>query len=243
LSEGICGDGPSVSQISPSILEKIDAALVSPDVQRDKYPEDDSEFPYMRHAPWRSVEEGIQKRHVKGRQAFRNRRRLVKRGGFLDGPPELSISAEQAEWESDEKGSKLWEERRTLWWKIEAERMFMWDIAGVLEAEQSNQVREWRIRHLEIPFIRTPHRGDGRVIMLRLPDNQEAIQEMVAKNPLFQEGKYREMWLHHLDPERIRERHRRQSADRQAVLERCQIEAQHQAETARRISTGNPRGL
>jgi hypothetical protein len=201
-------------------LEIIDAALGRPDIQWDKYPEDDTEFPYRTRAPWRSVEEGIQKRHVKGRQAFRNRKRLVKRGEYIDEPPELSISPERAEWESVEKGSKLWEERRALHWKIEAERMFMWDIGGDLEAEQSDQDREWKLRHLEIPSIRAPHRGDGRVSMLRLPDNQQAIQEMVTKNPLFQEGKYRERRLDHLDPERVRERLRKQSADRQAVLER-----------------------
>jgi hypothetical protein len=125
-TEGVCEDDPSIT----SVLEKIDAAIEKPDIQRDQT-----------HGAWRSVAEGIRKRHVKGRQAFRNRRRLVKRGEFLDDPPELSISAEQAEWESVEKGSKLWEERRTLWWKFEAERMFTWDWAGDLETEQADKDR------------------------------------------------------------------------------------------------------
>jgi hypothetical protein len=96
----------------------------------------------------------------------------------------------------------------------------MWNSGGDLEAEESDQVREYRPRHLEIPFIRYPHRGDGRRSMLELPDNQVAIQEMVAKNPLFQEGKYKERWLDHLDPQRLRDRIHKQVEERQAVLGR-----------------------
>jgi hypothetical protein len=47
-----------------------------------------------------------------------------------------------------------------------------------------------------------------------LPDNQEAVREMVARNPLFKEAKWWSLWLDKLDPERTRERNRRLEEDR-----------------------------
>jgi hypothetical protein len=119
------------------------------------------------------VKERIEKRHVKGRKAFRYRKWQVKRGEYDDSPPELSTMPEQAEWESVEKGSKLWVERRAIFWKIEAERMSpFFDTSRDLGIEEDDREREWKLRHLEIPFIRFerefPAKGCGQVGQLSL---------------------------------------------------------------------------
>jgi hypothetical protein len=106
-----------------------------------------------------------------------------------------------------------------------------WGTRGDLSLEEKDRKREWKLRHLEIPFLRYPQRDEACQSILRIPDNQEAIQKMVAKNPLFQEGKWRDKWLDFKDPERVRERLRKQEADSREVLARMetwQIEAQRQ---------------
>jgi hypothetical protein len=238
LSEGICGDDPSVI---------FDAALQRPILDGGRDPEDSSEKLWTARrsqSTWRSLEEGNRIRRVEGHQRFRKRRRLVKRKEYFEEPVDLSISAEQAEWESVEKGSKLWEERRALYWKLEAQRMehhSSWDEVGDLEDEKEDQEREWTLRHLEIHFIRLPHGEDGRTNMWKLPDNQEPIREMVEKNPLFKEGRYREMWLDHQDPSRVQKRIDQQLRDHKAVvdrMERWQIVAQQEQEAERRKRSG-----
>jgi hypothetical protein len=47
--------------------------------------------------------------------------------------------------------------------------------------------REWMLKHLEVPFLRYPRREENAVQIMDLPDNQEAVQEMEARNPLFKE--------------------------------------------------------
>jgi hypothetical protein len=63
---------------------------------------------------------------------------------------------------------------------------------------------------------------------LDIPDNQEAIQEMVARNPLFKKQKWKEPWLDRLHPERVVERNQRLAAERRILLERWQAEGQRQ---------------
>jgi hypothetical protein len=140
---------------------------------------------------WRSVKQGVEKRHVKRHQAFRNRRRRINRGEYEESL-RTSPLAEQADWESVEKGSKLWLERQALFWKIEAERMFeFFGTKGDLSLEIEDQKWEWKLRHLEIPFIRYPRRDEVCQCKLRLADNQETIQAMIERNPLFKE----QVWM------------------------------------------------
>jgi hypothetical protein len=63
--------------------------------------------------------------------------------------------------------------------------------------------------------------------MIDLPDNQEAVQEMVAKNPLFKEQKWRDLWLDKLHPERVVERNARQAENWRALQERWKEIAQN----------------
>jgi hypothetical protein len=101
LSEGICEDDP------PEVSAILDAALQKPILNGGRDPEESPDkIPLYRESQstWRSLEVGTGMRHVKGKQRFRNRRRLVKRGEYFEDPPELSISAEQAEWESVKRG-------------------------------------------------------------------------------------------------------------------------------------------
>jgi hypothetical protein len=53
-----------------------------------------------------------------------------------------------------------------------------------------------------------------------MPDNQEAIQEMLVKNPLFKEKKWWDKWLDRLHHERVVERDQRLAADRRILEER-----------------------
>jgi hypothetical protein len=118
LSKRVGEDDPSIQQegsrLARGVSEIIDAALHRPVI----YPEVPDDFPLRTHRPWTSVKERIRKRHEKGRKAFRYRKWQVKRGEYDDSPPELSTMAARAEWRSAEKGSKLWEERRALFWKL-----------------------------------------------------------------------------------------------------------------------------
>jgi hypothetical protein len=78
LSEGVGEDDPSVLKKSSvsDISGIIDAALRRPDI----HPEVPDDFPSRTHRPWTSVKEQIEKRHIKGRKAFRYRKWQVKRG-------------------------------------------------------------------------------------------------------------------------------------------------------------------
>jgi hypothetical protein len=127
----------------------------------------------------------------------------VKRGEYEEELEDSPI-AEQAAWESVEKGSPLWLERQALHWKLEIERMFSgWDTSLDLSIEQKDLKREWMLRHLEIPFIRYPRSDERCRSLMDLPDNQEAIQEMVVKNPLLKGQKWKDLWLDRIHPERV----------------------------------------
>jgi hypothetical protein len=68
------------------------------------------------------------------------------------------------EWASVEKGSPLWKERQEFHWKSETERMFIpWPVC--LE-EDLDARREWIPRHLEVPFLRYPRKGEGYTSIL-----------------------------------------------------------------------------
>jgi hypothetical protein len=184
LSEGVGEDDQSIiitvkeGELRKPTQEQIEARRKAFEAEREEI----RLHPWPR---WRSVATGIRKRHIKGKQAFQARRKQVKRGEYDDKPPEMSEMAEQAEWESVEKGSKLWEERRALFWKMESERLFEgFDTRRDLGIEEEDRKREWKLRHLEIPFMRYPHPEDTSGSLLGLTDNQEAIQEMVRVNPL-----------------------------------------------------------
>jgi hypothetical protein len=201
LLEGNSEDDPSVLREASRV---IDAALRRPILDGGRDPEDSPEkIKPCRFKPWRSVKDAIEERHEEGRKAFRVRKRQVKRKEYFKEEPDLSVMSEQAEWESVEKGSKLWEERRALYWKMEAERLFStWDTSKDLGLEADDREREWKLRHLEIPFIRYGYERDNFATMWQIPENQEPIQEMARVNPLFQEGRFKELWEHHQHPER-----------------------------------------
>jgi hypothetical protein len=82
--------------------------------------------------------------------------------------------------------------------KTELERMFIpWPVC--LEKDLDAR-REWMLKHLEVPFLRYPRKGEGHASILDVLDNQEAIQEMLVKNPLFKEKKWWDKWLDKLHP-------------------------------------------
>jgi hypothetical protein len=89
------------------------------------------------------------------------------------------------------------------------------------------------LRHLEVPFLRYPRREENAVQIMDLPDDQETVQEMVAKNPLFREKKWWDKWLDGSHPERAEERNQRLSEDRRALEERWRQEAQRRAKDRR----------
>jgi hypothetical protein len=101
-----------------------------------------------------------------------------------------------------------------------------WPVTVGVEGEQEDERREWKLKHLEVPFLRYPRRGEGYTSMLEVPDNQAAIQEIVVKNPLFKEKKWWDKWLDRLHPERVVERNRRLEEDRRILLTRWHQEAQ-----------------
>jgi hypothetical protein len=47
--------------------------------------------------------------------------------------------------------------------------------------------REWKLKYLEIPFLRYPTKEEKYKSILGVPDNQEAIREMVARSPVLRE--------------------------------------------------------
>jgi hypothetical protein len=150
-------------------------------------------FPRRVHPRFDTVSQGFEKRHQGRSQAFRNRKRQVNRGEFKEVLRDSPI-AEQMLWESVEKGSPLWLERQAKHWKIEIERMFTpWPVNADVSLEQMDERRERMLGHLEIPFLRYPRRRESAVQIMDLPDNHEAVQEMVAKNPLFKEQKWRNL--------------------------------------------------
>jgi hypothetical protein len=62
---------------------------------------------------------------------------------------------------------------------------------------------------------------------LEVPDNQEAIQEMITRNPLFKDAKWIDQWLDWLHPERIEERKLRW-AEKRTAIEEMQLQAMQQ---------------
>jgi hypothetical protein len=181
------------------------------------------------HPRWKLVEQGIEERHHARHQAFRNRRRQVNQGTYVESLKASPIT-EQMEWESVEKGSPLWEKRRATHWKLEIERMFIpWPVKADVNLERMDERREWMLGHLEIPFLRYPKREENSVQIMDLPENQGAVQEMVAKNPLFKGQKWWNLWLDELHPERVAERNLRLAEDRRALELRWQQAAQQRA--------------
>jgi hypothetical protein len=85
------------------------------------------------------------------------------------------------------------------------------------------------LRHLEVPFLRYPRREESAVKIIDLPDNQEAVQEVVPRNPLFKEQKWWNLWLDKLHPERVVERDRRFREERRILEERWQQAAEQRA--------------
>jgi hypothetical protein len=153
----------------------------------------------------------------------------MNQGTYMEKLKPIPIT-EQIESESVDKGSPLWKERQDFHWKTEIERMLIpWPVKGDIKLERMDERREWKLRHLEIPFLRYPRREENAVQIMDLPDNQEAVQEMVARNPLFKEPKSWNLWLDKLHPERVIERDRRLAEDRRVLEERWQQEMQRRA--------------
>jgi hypothetical protein len=125
--EDIEGEPPPTVE-GPSFItwEEIESRRPkAPNRSKEERPDPDPEtFGGRVHPEWRSVEQGIEKRHEGRHQAFRNRRRQANQGTYVESLKPIPIT-EQAELESVEKGSALWNERQALHWKLEIERMFI----------------------------------------------------------------------------------------------------------------------
>jgi hypothetical protein len=183
---------------------------------------------------WRSVEGGITRRHKGRYQAFKIRRKEVKQGTYVESRKSSPITP-QIEWdEAPIKETAQWHERKMFFWGSEAQRMFItsrwWERDNQRKDWEIREARrEWKLQHLEIPFLRQPTKEEKYKSILEVPDNQEAIQEMVARNPLFKEKKWAEEWLDWLHPERIEERRLTWEEERRAVEEMQQRAMQQQA--------------
>jgi hypothetical protein len=92
--------------------------------------------------------------------------------------------------------------------------------------------REGRLEYLEIPFLRCPKKEKVYKSILEVPDNQEAIQEMIARNPLFKEAKWKDQWLDWLHPERIEQRRLKWEEERGTIEEMRQRAIQQRAREA-----------
>jgi hypothetical protein len=129
-----------------------------------------------------------------------------------------------------ENGSPLWKERQDFYWKSEIERMFIpWPVKADVKMEQMDDRREWMLKPLEVPFLRYPRREENATQIMDRPDNQVAVQEMVARNPSFKEQKWWNLWLDKLHPERVLERNRRLAENRRILEERWHQEVQQRA--------------
>jgi hypothetical protein len=187
-----------------------------------------------RRGGWRSVEQGIEQRHGGRHLAFRIRRREVKQGVYAESK-ESSPIAPQIEWkEAPTKGTAQWYERQRFFWEIETQRMFStsrwwekWNKRDDWEIKEAQ--REWKLKHLEIPFLRFPTREETYECILKVPDNQEAIQEMATRNPLLKEAKWAGKWQDWLHPERIEERRLRWEEERRTLEEMRQQAIQERA--------------
>jgi hypothetical protein len=190
----------------------------------------------------------VRKRHEEGHQAFRIARKSAKKDAYVEledssplvqteatPPPAVNISDRKIGWEPGKgpvKGSNEWDGRQQFWWREEAKRMLskiprkgwskkLWD--------WTEQNRAYHCAYFEIPFIKYPWPGDRGELVFdprTVPENQETISEMIAKNPAFKEGLGRmlEEWLH---PESMEERLARIEQERRDLEEmRRRMEAQ-----------------
>jgi hypothetical protein len=205
-------------------LEKGEEASVGPAAWEEievRWPEESS--------GWESVEQGIARRHRRGRQAFRNRRWDVNQGIYVE-PRDVSPISPWAE--LPKKGTEEWTSFGNTNWREEAKRLIeafkWWKKCGGQFWKDKEERREWRLKHLEIPFISCPGRGDPYDSIKDMPWNQEAIQEMIRVNPSFKEPEWAEKLQDWQDPEsasaRKEERRRRWAEERRAI-EEAQLQA------------------
>jgi hypothetical protein len=103
-SERASGDDPSVSEIEAKNSEEENS-----EDDRIHVRFEDGSVIYRRYGGWTSVGDRIQKRHKEGRQAFRKRKREVKRGIYVE-PPRTSILSPG--WGLPEKGTADWDRIR-----------------------------------------------------------------------------------------------------------------------------------
>jgi hypothetical protein len=107
--------------------------------------------------------------------------------------------------ELPKKGTEEWIRFRETNWREEAKRLIETfkcrkKCGGQFWMDKEER-REWRLKHLEIPFISYPGRDDPYDSIKEMPGNQEAIQEMIKVNPLFKEPEWAEKLQDWLDPE------------------------------------------
>jgi hypothetical protein len=146
----------------------------------------------------------------------------VKQGTDVESSKASPITV-QVEWEGIVKGTPQWQERQDFFWKCEIERMFVpWPVRIGQERDLMEALREWMLKSLESPFLRYPRKEESYSSILEVPNNQEAIQEMLVKNPLFEEKKWPEKCLDWSHPERVEERNRREAEGRRILEERWQ---------------------
>jgi hypothetical protein len=148
---------------------------------------------FWRKKEWRSVEDRIVLRHKAGRQAFKKRRREVKRGIYVEPPNTSPISPGGG---LPEKGTKDWLRIRGERWKEEAKRIvktFKWWKKFQSEMFfEREAARERLCRQLEIPYIRYPSRDEPYESIKDMPENQEAVREMLEVNPVLHEKEWAE---------------------------------------------------
>jgi hypothetical protein len=86
---------------------------------------------------------------------------------------------------------------------------------------------------MEVPLLGYPTKDEEYKSILEVPDNQEAIREMIARNPLFKRGEWLERWLDWLHPERIEERRLKWEEERRVIEEMRQQAIQQRARELR----------
>jgi hypothetical protein len=93
--------------------------------------------------------------------------------------------------ELPKKETEEWIRLRDINWKEEAKGLietFKWWKKCTGELWMAREERgEWRLQHLEIPFISYPTRDDPYDSIKNRPWNQEAIQEMIKVNPVLKD--------------------------------------------------------
>jgi hypothetical protein len=163
-------------------------------------------------------------RHQAGIQAFRKRRRETNRGIYVEPPNTSPISPGGR---LPEKGTADWLRIRGDRWKEEVKRIveaFKWwkkcQSEMLFEREAA---RERLCRHLEIPYIRYPSRDEPYESIKDMPENQEAIREMLEVNPVLHEEEWIQRVQDWQDPEgaehRREERRLRREEEQRRIVE------------------------